>query len=164
MPMLRLLVSVVLLAAPLGPEPRPVHPRDPTLIDRIAWLTGCWARERPGTLIEEHWMAPRGATMLGLGRTTRDGKLVEYEFIRLSERDGHLAYEAHPSGQASTTFRSSTLTDTMVVFSDPAHDFPQAVGYRRLGSDSLLAWIEGTVNGRSRRIDFPYRRVPCVVT
>ena len=34
------------------------------------------------------------------------------------------------------------------------------VGYSRNG-DSLLAWIDGTTNGKSRRVEFPYRRVAC---
>ena len=106
-------------------------------------------------------MPPRGGVMLATGRTTRNGQLVEYEFILLREQDGQLAYEAHPSGQPSTTFRSSAPTDTMVVFSDPTHDFPQHVGYRRAGPDSLVAWIEGTIDGATRRSDFPYHRTSC---
>lgn len=140
-------------------------PRDePATIGRVGWLAGCWSREKSGTIIEEHWMPPRGGAMLAMGRTTRNGALAEYEFIFLSERDGQLAYEAHPSGQTPTTFRSGAPTDTMVVFSDPAHDFPQQVGYRRMGPDSLLAWIEGTVESRVRRVDFGYHRVPCVAS
>ena len=52
-------------------------------------------------------------------------------------------------------------TDSTVVFENRTHDFPQRVGYRKVGADSLLAWIEGERNGRTRRIEFPYRRVRC---
>ncbi len=79
----------------------------------------------------------------------------------LAERDGRLAYQAHPSGQPSTTFMSKETDDTSVVFEDPAHDFPQRVGYRRVAGDQLLAWIEGTVSGKQRRVEFPYRRIDC---
>ena len=47
------------------------------------------------------------------------------------------------------------------MFENAAHDFPQRVGYRVAGGDSLLAWIEGTRDGQVRRIEFPYRRVAC---
>jgi hypothetical protein len=47
-----------------------------------------------------------------------------------------------------------------VIFENQAHDYPQRVGYKREG-DSLLAWIDGTAGGKSRRVDFPYRRVAC---
>jgi hypothetical protein len=55
---------------------------------------------------------------------------------------------------------SSTIEESTVIFENPAHDFPQRVGYKRDG-DSLLAWIEGAVNGKSRRVEFPYRRASC---
>ena len=50
------------------------------------------------------------------------------------------------------------------MFEAPEHDFPQRVGYRRAGADSLLAWVEETTNGKLRRIEFPYRRVQCATT
>ena len=157
-----LIVPALLLALTIRQTATLSHREDPALIDRVGWLTGCWARDQGSTIIEEHWMPPRGGVMLAMGRTTRNGMLVEYEFIVLRERDGHLAYEAHPSGQAVTTFRAAAPTDTMVIYSDPTHDFPQQVGYRRMGPDSLLAWIEGTMDGRVRRVDFNYRRIPCM--
>lgn len=106
-------------------------------------------------------MAPRGGAMLGVGRTVRGDSLAEYELIVLRESEAGLAYEAHPSGQAVATFTAREASDSVVVFSDPTHDFPQRVGYRRVGADSLVAWIEGERGGRTRRIEFPYRRVRC---
>ncbi len=43
----------------------------------------------------------------------------------------------------------------------PEHDFPQRVGYRRNGADSLSVWIEGTSNWKTRRIPFQYARSAC---
>ena len=106
-------------------------------------------------------MAPRGGTMIGVGRTVRGDSLAEYELTVLRAVNGTLAYEAHPSGQTGTTFTARAATDSTIVFSNPTHDFPQRVGYRRVGADSLVAWIEGERDGRTRRIEFPYRRVRC---
>ena len=129
-------------------------------IDQVSWLQGCWQLESGGRVVEEQWMAPRGGVMLGMGRTVRDGTLVEYESVILREQDGRLAYEAHPSGQPSAVFTSASVTESTVIFENSMHDYPQHVGYQRDG-DSLLAWIDGTANGKSRRVDFPYRRVAC---
>ena len=106
-------------------------------------------------------MAPRGGSMIGVGRTVRDNTLRDYELVLLTEKDGRLAYEAHPAGQAANTFMSSLVADTAVIFEDPKHDFPQRVGYVRRGPDSLVAWIDGVASGASRRAEFPYRRVAC---
>ena len=106
-------------------------------------------------------MVPRGRTMLGVSRTVRNDSLLEYEVVVLRVRGDQLAYEAHPSGQETATFLSVEITDSAVVFANPEHDFPQRVGYRRLGGDSVVAWIDGSVSGQTRRVDFPYRRVGC---
>jgi hypothetical protein len=130
-------------------------------IERAAWLRGCWEARSPRALVEEQWSRPRAGTMLNWGRTTRGDTLRETEHVVLREHAGRLAYESHPSGQDSATFTSTLLSDTMVVFENAAHDYPQRVGYARRGADSLLAWIDGTIQGRTRRIEFPYQRVSC---
>ena len=130
------------------------------VIASVGWLQGCWQLTAGDRVVEEQWMAPRAGIMLSMGRTTRASRLVEYEWVLLRERNGVLEYEAHPSGQPSAVFTAEMATSSEVVFENPAHDFPQRVGYRRDG-DSLLAWIEGTNDGKSRRVEFPYRRVAC---
>jgi hypothetical protein len=87
---------------------------------------------------------------------------VEYEFLMLRLRADDWAYEAHPSGQEPATFRTAGLpTGDEVLFSNPAHDYPQQIGYRRVGRDSILAWIDGSVGGEVRRVEFPFARVSC---
>ena len=101
--------------------------------------------------------------MLGMGRTlTPDhARVVEYEQSRIVGTNSGAVLTAMPSGQPTTTFHSVELTDSMVVFENLEHDFPQRVGYRRLADGNLAAWIEGTSKGKYRRIDFPYQRVAC---
>ena len=132
-----------------------------TPIDSVAWMQGCWQLKNGDRVIEENWTSPLAGAMLGSGRTVRAGKLVEHEFIVLAERDGRLAYEAYQSAQLPTTFVAKQVEAASVVFEAPAHDFPQRVGYRRVAADRMLAWIEGTVAGKTRRQEFPYRRVDC---
>jgi len=131
------------------------------LIERVAWLQGCWQGTLGAATIEEQWMTPRGGTMLGMGRTVRANAIASYELILLKEENGRLAYEAHPSGQPSATFVAQTVAGNSVVFENAAHDFPQRVGYRLEASDSLAAWIEGVDRGKPRRIEYTYRRVMC---
>jgi hypothetical protein len=133
----------------------------PRGIQRVAWLQGCWETSSAQRTIDEQWMAPRGGNMVGMSRTVRGDALVAYEFLLLREVGERLEYESHPSGQSQARFLSSTVSDSLVLFENPQHDFPQKIGYRREGPDSLIAWIEGTEKGQSRRIEFPYRRVSC---
>jgi len=129
-------------------------------IGQVAWLQGCWQLTSGDRVIDEQWMAPRGGVMLGMGRTVRGGKLVEYESVVISERDGALAYEAHPSGQPPAVFTAKAASGTEVEFENLDHDYPQRVGYRREG-DALVGWIDGMAVGKSRKVEFPYRRIAC---
>jgi uncharacterized protein DUF6265 len=133
----------------------------PATIQRVTWLKGCWEAVSTQRTVEEQWMASRGKSMLGMGRTVRADSLVEYELMVIRPQDGRLVYEAHPSGQPSGVFTARFVSDSAVVFENPDNDFPQRIGYQRSGPDSLLAWIEGARGGQIRRIEFRYRRVPC---
>ena len=131
-------------------------------IERVGWLAGCWRGElgEPGTI--EQWLAPAGDTMLGVSRTVKQGKTVEFEFMQLRQLpDGVLAFIAQPSGRPPTIFRALSLRDHEVVFENPNHDFPQRVSYSRPEESRLLASIEGVRNGVARKIEFPFTRVSC---
>lgn len=130
-------------------------------LTKLAWLGGCWENRQTDRLREEQWMKPAGGSMIGMGRSVRQGKTVEYEFMQIREVEGSLVFIAKPSGQPETSFKLVTLSDTEVVFADPQHDFPQRLIYRLLPDQSLLARIEGTLNGKQRAIDFPFKRAQC---
>jgi len=127
----------------------------------VSWLTGCLEMRGPNRVVEEQRMAERGGTMLGMGRTVGARGLSDYELTLIKEDGARLLFEAHPKGQPPATFAARVATTDSVVFEASEHDFPQRVGYRRVGADSVLAWVEGKMNGKERRIEFPYRRVPC---
>ena len=137
-----------------------VHGQPASRLDRLAWLQGCWELTASGRTVQESWMGPRDGSMLGMSRTVEGGKMIGYESILIREQNGRLAYEAHPSGQPTATFLSTSVGEASVLFENPKHDFPQKIGYRRDG-DALLAWIEGNANGAARRTEFPYHRVQC---
>jgi hypothetical protein len=148
------LLSVLLLAGPSAPD-RPASPP-------LGWLAGCWRLTRGSTVVDEQWLAPLGGMTLGSGRTVRNGTVQDYEFNILRLATGGATYEAHPSGQEPATFTSTGSPEgDQIVFENPTHDFPQRVGYRRVGADSVLAWIEGKAGSGNRRIEFPYGRVGC---
>lgn len=154
----RAILAAMCVASCLGAEGAGAQGR---ISSRLTWLAGCWESRSAKSLIEEHWMEPRGGTMLGMARTTRGDSLVEFEQTRIVERDGRLVFVARPSGQERAEFTSTEVSDTSVVFADPAHDFPQRVMYRREGADAMRARIEGKMQGKERGMDFPYRRVAC---
>jgi len=147
------LLGAVCAAAPLAGQA--------TGVGRVGWLQGCWVGVSPGRVVEENWTAPRGGSMIGVSRTLRGDSLLTYELVIVRARDTTLQYEAHPARQAPATFTAIHASDTALVFENRAHDFPQRVGYRRIRNDSLVGYIEGSMGGRARRMEFPYARARC---
>ena len=148
------------------------HPRasQDTGIEQLAWISGCWVYTSPRVFIEELWTRPAGGTMLGVSRTLRrtptGDSTMAWEFIRVYARGTDLVYAAQPHNQPAAEFTSERVSDSVVVFANPAHDYPQRIIYRRAGKDSLRARVEGTQGGRtpgarSRASDFPYVRAAC---
>jgi len=99
--------------------------------------------------------------MMGMSRTVVGDSAREYEQLRIERRTTGVAYVAFPSGQAEAAFPSTLLSDSALVFQNPAHDFPQQISYRRVSKDSVIARIEGVNRGQPRAINFPMRRVRC---
>lgn len=134
-----------------------------TNITDLNWLAGCWEmrNESRGLHITEMWMKPSGDAMIGVGRTIRNGKLADYEFLRIVQDPTGLAYISRPSAnKEDTSFKLVKSSAGEIVFENPTHDFPQRILYK-LAGDKLTARIEGTRDGKTRGIDFPYTRVKC---
>jgi hypothetical protein len=153
-----LIALVTMLISVSASVSRP--PREPG-IQQVAWLTGCWEQRDRRHVVQEHWMAPLGNTMISTGRTVRGDSLTEFEQVVIRAGAGKLVYEAHPSDQPPAQFTAVAATDHSVVFENRQHEFPQQIGYARRGADSLTAWIAGSTGGKQRRIEFPYARVKC---
>jgi len=133
-----------------------------TSISSVAWLAGCWRAEKREAGSGEQWLPPAGGTMLGVGRTVKNGKTVEFEFMQLRLNDaGKLVFIALPSGQKEVTFVATAVSTNSVTFENPQHDFPQRVRYSLQPDGRLDVRIEGMLSGVLRGEDFPLKRTPC---
>ncbi len=133
-------------------------------LDRLGWLAGCWEARAGNRVTTETWMVPSGGLMIGGGRTVVDGVARSFEHLRIRADGTRLLYVATPSGQRETTFPSAHLSDTLLVFENPEHDFPQRIAYRRVGADSVVARVEGPrPGGGTRGFSVPMVRAGCTV-
>ena len=131
-------------------------------ISRLAWLGGCWKSETAEPGSGEHWLPLAGGTLLGVSRTVKQGRTVEFEFMQIRTlADGQIAFIAMPSGQRTTVFPLVRLGDAEAVFENPQHDFPQRVIYQLESATRLRARIEGLRKGELRVVEFPMHRVSC---
>ncbi len=110
---------------------------------RLSWLAGAWVGTTDrGERVEEHWLAPTGATMIGSGRSTKDDKTVFFEHLRIVVKDGKLVYVAQPLGKPPTEFVEASGAAGEIVFENKAHDWPKRISYKRT-TDGVSVRVEG---------------------
>ena len=152
------LCIVLLTGSPAAGQEEPAQGAS---LEGLAWLAGCWRLTAGERVTDEQWMAPRAGLMMGMSRTVREGAVRSFERLLIRWAEEGVEYVADPSGQRETIFTDPSPGDGEWVFANEEHDFPQRIVYRRLGTDSLLAYIEGEVEGQVRRVDFPMARAAC---
>lgn len=135
-------------------------PATPSLAN-LAWLAGCWQSEldEPGS--GEQWMAPAAGSMLGMARTLKGGRTVQFEFMQLRESPSGLVLIAQPGGRPGALFQAVQADASAAVFERSSAEFPQRVAYRLRADGGLAARIDGDAGGQPRGVDFPLRRVAC---
>lgn len=130
----------------------------------LGWLAGCWEDRKSATafLLSEQWMKPEGGMMIGVGRTIRDGKASDWEFMRIEQTGDGLTFFAKPKANPDwTAFPMVRMSSTEILFENSGHDFPNRVIYRHPKPDLITPRIEGTINGKMQAIDFSLERVAC---
>ena len=127
-------------------------PAPPAAPASLSWLSGTWMSEPDDARIvtEEHWMMPRGGSMIGMNRAASGERTVFFEFLHIESRDDGVYYLASPAGrQPPTPFKLVESRGTMVVFENLEHDFPQRITYER-DRDTLRMRTEGVDKGQPR--------------
>jgi hypothetical protein len=161
---MRALLPALLAALLAGSETSaPAAPSaSPSLAD-LGFMAGCWrGGSDGGAVIDEYYTPPSENLILGVSRYTRGGRVSSYEFTTIAaEGDSDLVLTPRPVGQSPADFNLIRLQPGMAVWSNPGHDFPQVISYRRLGSDSLVARIEGRGPQGTRSSEWKMGKVSC---
>ncbi len=111
---------------------------------RVALLAGAWVgKDASGASLDEHWTHADGGSLIGAGRTTKDGKTLSFEHLRIEARaKGEVVYIAQPLGKPPTEFRLERSGPEVVSFFNPDHDWPKRLTYRRT-EEGLAVRVEG---------------------
>ena len=126
-------------------------------IGQVAWMAGAWSGGGGGTTFEERWTPPAGGAMLAVSRTVKGDRMVEFEFLRIVERNGGLVYIAQPGGRPPTDFVLTEVSADSATFENPSHDFPKMIRYTKKSDGTLEARIS---DGGQRGESFVFRRQP----
>jgi hypothetical protein len=126
---LALALAALAPACASDPPPRVLAYDDP-LLRGMGWLAGPWFGEGDGNRWEEHWLAADGGSMFAIHRTTQDGRLEFFEYLRIrAHGNGQLTYFVSSQGRPAVQFELTDQSSRRVVFENRAHDFPKRIEY-----------------------------------
>jgi len=130
--------------------------------DRLSWMMGEWEMQTPEGVLVEAWQRTSDTVLEGQSFfISTKGDTPFQEKIQIDYKDNLLSYVPTVSNQNNgqpVQFTEKSMTDSLIVFENLKHDFPQRILYRRISDTTILAAIEGVQKGQNRREEFAYRK------
>ncbi len=130
-------------------------------IDQLQWLLGTWTNETEEEFSQETWAKENDSTFVAYSFTQVAGETVFAETMALEQKDENLfltAATANQNDEKPVTFTLISSEKNQFIFENKDHDFPERIIYTNPVKDSLHAWIEGTVNGEAKKMDFYFSK------
>ncbi|ARS42072.1 hypothetical protein CA265_21395 [Sphingobacteriaceae bacterium GW460-11-11-14-LB5] len=128
----------------------------------FAFVLGSWEMQTPKGKIVEQWIQNPDKTLNGKSyRINAKGDSLLTESLQIRKIGKETFYCSTVTGQnggKETCFKLISTKDKIYIFENKTHDFPQRIVYQDQGKAEMLAWIEGELNGKSRKSEFRYKR------
>jgi len=131
-------------------------------IKKAEWLIGTWENKTKKGSIYETWSKTNDNEFSGKSYIIKDKDTIVFENIRLVQEQDGLFYIPIVKSQNDALpirFAVKLISKTQLVFENLQHDFPQIISYTKIATDSLVAEISGTKNGKERKQTFPMKRL-----
>lgn len=126
------------------------------------FMLGKWEMKTKTGKIVERWQKHSDSLTATSHKfnATGDSILTEAVVLKKIKGDWHFCVTGYEKGnEGKTDFKLATSANKTFTFENKQHDFPQQITYQNKGKTELLAWIEGEIGGKKRKIEFPYIRV-----
>lgn len=132
-------------------------------LQKADWVLGYWQMSSPdGSAVTESWIRTDDTSYSGVGKfTDSTGKVLSTEDIRIVLRNNELWYiptVSNQNGGQPVAFREADFSDSVIVFENKEHDFPQRIVYQKYTQDSMIAYVEGDIAGEIQRLEFSYKK------
>lgn len=131
-------------------------------LQKAKWLLGEWEKSDSLGTLQETWISKDDSTFVGQSYYIQNKKdTLHDEQIELVQDGEHLIYKARVIGENNNTpipFQMTKDEDSLLVFENPKHDYPQKIQYKLLKNGSLIATVSGKQNGKSSSENYPMIR------
>ncbi len=126
------------------------------------WLLGEWQKiDSMGTL-KEIWMPLNDSTYVGQSYFIKEKDTIHHEIIQLTQDGKNLIYLATVKGQNSDEaipFKMTKDNDTLLIFENPKHDYPQEIEYIQKKNKLLIATVSGLIKGKMKSDSYAMKKV-----
>lgn len=126
------------------------------------WLAGDWEDRTDSSLTAEYWNIESDTVIRGTGMYLVKKDTMFFERLSIELKDGEIYYVPivnDQNNQLPVYFKLTAMQDTVFIFENPQHDFPQKIVYEFHQPDILFAYIEGSDEGVYSKQEFTYKRV-----
>lgn len=131
-------------------------------LEKANWFLGEWANSSPEGELTERWRKVNDSIYHGESYFVIAAKdTVFAETVSLEEANGKLAYVVTVPNQNDAKpvrFEMTSVNDSVVIFENPEHDFPNKIIYNKIGNDSLVAEISGMKDGKPSSEKFAMKK------
>lgn len=132
-------------------------------LDGFKRLDGNWVAENPQGKFVEKWKCIDDTLMCGSSYMIQGTDTVFTENLQLvlCDEDDKVYYIPTVSNQndgKSIRFKLSSKKENEWVFENKKHDFPTKIIYSFIGSDSLIAKVQGKENGKFQEYTFRLKK------
>jgi hypothetical protein len=122
-------------------------------LEKAKWLLGEWEKKDSLGTLKEIWTTQDDSSYVGQSYYFQNEKdTLHNEQIELTQDGGHLIYRATVKGEnndEAVPFQMTKSEDSLLIFENPKHDYPQKIQYKLMKNGSLIATISGKQNKKS---------------
>lgn len=127
-------------------------------LEKANWLLGSWEyKDTTGTL-HETWTTDTDSSYVGKSYFVINEKdTLHNESFELIENEEHLIYNSAVIGEdydEPVPFQLTKDEDSVLIFENPKHDYPNKIEYKLNKNSSLQITISGKVKGKNNKTNY----------
>lgn len=132
-----------------------VHAQDVVSLKKLNWLKGKWSRVTANVEQFETWNITSDSILVGEGYLIKSNNKKVTEKLTIKWLDKKLVYIADvPHNKQPVIFQNVVLNDTLAVFENKSHDYPNKISYIKLNKRSFRVILDNNTGTNSRVMTF----------